>query len=119
MTREEQMARWKQLTEVLLPERARREHWPVRLDHCFKRICLDDAFGDVWYGHLRRPAERHIAGEALQRTLGCAEALLIGDRALLDRKNEASLRYRGKLKRSSPGRNDTPDATPVRAGRLT
>ena len=90
------IARFKRLTEHELPARAQAEAWPIRLDHCFKRICLDHAFGDVWYNLLARPAERHLAGEALDRALGCAEALLIGDRALLDERDDASLRYRGK-----------------------
>ena len=94
--RAERIARFKQLTEQELPARARAESWPIRLDHCFKRICLDHAFMDVWYNHLARPAERHLAGEALSRALGCAEALLSGDQALLDERDGASLRYRGK-----------------------
>ena len=93
------IARFKQLTEVDLPARAQKERWPIRLDHCFKRICLDHAFGDVWYNHLARPAERHLEGQALGRALGCAEALLTGDRALLDERNNASLVYRGKWKK--------------------
>ena len=92
------IARFKHLTEVALPERARAERWPIRLDHCFKRICLDYAFGDVWYKHLRKPAERHLAGGPLQCALACAEALLAEGLPLLARRNTESLRYRGKLR---------------------
>ncbi len=92
------VARFKELTERTLPELARRQRWPIRLDHCFKRICLDHAFGDVWYNHLPRPAERHLQGEPLLRAVACAEALALGDRALLNERNAASLRWRGKLK---------------------
>ena len=88
--------RFKHLTETALPARAAALDWPIRLDHCFKRICLDHAFADVWYNHLARPAERHIAGDPLQRALACAEALLTGDRAMLQARNIASLTYRGK-----------------------
>ena len=97
------VARWKQLTEHILPARAREHHWPIRLDHCFKRTCLDHAFGDVWYAHLPRPAERYLHGEALARAVACAEALAAGDRPLLDRRNAESLRYRGKTTRK-PGK---------------
>lgn len=90
------IARFKHLTEHVLPTRAREEAWPLRLDHCFKRVCLDHAFGDVWYNHLRRPAERHITGEPLQRALRCAEELAAGDVALLNERDAASLRVRGK-----------------------
>ena len=90
------IARFKQLTEQLLPAIAREQRWPIRLDHCFKRICLDHAFGDVWYRHLAKPAERHLQGEALQRALCCAEELAAGDRALLAGRNASSLQYRDK-----------------------
>lgn len=92
------IARFKELTERILPEHARQQHWPIRLDHCFKRICLDYAFSDVWYNHLARPAERHLHGEPLRRALRCAEELAVGDRTLLDERNKASLHWRGKLR---------------------
>lgn len=90
--------RFKHLTEIDLPAHAALHRWPIRLDHCFKRICLDHAFGDIWYNHLPRPAERHLAGEPLRRALDCAQALLAGDLALLHVRNNASLACRGKLK---------------------
>jgi hypothetical protein len=97
-TRAEGIGRWKTLTEEVLPGRARAERWPIRLDHCFKRVTLDWAFGDVWYRHLPKPAERHLDGEPLWRALQCAEELAAGDRALLDARNQLSLRVRGKLR---------------------
>ncbi len=90
------IVRFKQITEELLPARARDEHWPLRFDHCFKRICLDHAFGDVWYKHLKKPAERNIDGEALNRALACADELLHGSRELLAQRNKESLTLRGK-----------------------
>ena len=95
------VGRFKELTEEILPARARQQRWPIRFDHCFKRICLDWAFGDVWYRHLARPAERHLAGEPLQRAVACAEALATGEPALLRERDAASLRWRGK--RPKPG----------------
>lgn len=91
-----QVQSFKHLTETLLPALAAEQRWPIRLDHCFKRICLDHAFGDVWYNHLREPAERHLAGEALQRAVQGAEDILVQGRDLLEVRNAASLRYRGK-----------------------
>ena len=89
--------RFKYLTEVALPARATKERWPIRLDHCFKRICLDYAFEDTWYNHLRRPAERYLAGPPLQRAKRCAEDLLKGGLDVLRERNQESLRFRGKL----------------------
>ncbi len=93
-----QIARFKYLTEVALPERARAERWPLRNDHCFKRVCLDFAVEDVWYRHVRKPAERHIAGEALDRAVRCAEELLREGEGLLRQRNRESLQHRGKLR---------------------
>ncbi len=94
--REVRVVRFKELTERVLPERARHYGWPLRLDHCFKRVCLDYAFEDVWYRHLAKPAERHLEGDALERAVRCAEELAVGDRELLEARNRLSLRYRGK-----------------------
>ena len=93
---EQQLARFKQLTEVALPRTAREQRWPIRLDHCFKRICLDAAFRDIWYNHLAKPAERHLAGPALIAALACAEAILAEGLPTLTLRNAESLRYRGK-----------------------
>ncbi len=95
-----QIARFKHLTETILPALAREHHWPIRMDHCFKRICLDHAFSDVWYHHLKKPAERHLTGEPLQRALACAEDLAREGLALLGTRNTASLTYRGKVRSS-------------------
>ena len=100
---QEQLHRWKQLTELALPALAREQHWPIRLDHCFKRITLDYAFSDVWYKHLARPAERHLVGAPLERALACAEELAAQGLPVLRERNAASLLVRGKkLPRSSP-----------------
>ncbi len=94
------LSRFKELTERLLPARACTERWPIRLDHCFKRICLDNAFEDVWYRHLPRPAERHIAEPALSRAVAIAEQIYSDGLPLLARLNRNSLTWRGK--RESP-----------------
>jgi hypothetical protein len=99
----EAVARFKDLTERELPARAATERWPIRFDHCFKRICLDWAFGDVWYRHLARPAERHLRGEALARAVQCAEELSTGDIAVLQHRDAASLRWRGKRPKAARG----------------
>ena len=90
------IARFKHLTEVALPALAREQRWPIRLDHCFKRICLDAAFRDIWYNHLAKPAERHLAGSDLAAALACAEAILAEGLPTLTLRNAESLRYRGK-----------------------
>lgn len=105
MTDKARIARFKLLTEQLLPQRAKQQKWPLRLDHCFKRVCLDHAFQDVWYRHLKKPAERNMAGEPLARALRCAEDLLADDGSLLAARNMQSLGWRGKLRNEAARRS--------------
>jgi hypothetical protein len=97
------VARFKQLTELELPALAVQGRWPIRFDHCFKRVCLDWAFGGVWYEHLPRPAERHLSGEPLRRAVACAEELAAGGVALVRERDAASLQWRGKRPKADPG----------------
>ena len=90
------LARFKELTEVLLPAKAREAHWPIRFDHCFKRICLDAAYGDCWYHHCAKPAERNIPPAALARAVSAAESIYKDGRPILNSLNVLSLGYRGK-----------------------
>jgi hypothetical protein len=89
--------KFKELTEEVLPQMAREQHWPIRFDHCFKRICLDNAFGDVWYKHLKRPAERNLQEPQLGRVIATAEELIAEGLPALQRLNRNSLQWRGKL----------------------
>ncbi|MGI4756462.1 MAG: hypothetical protein ACRYGF_06390 [Janthinobacterium lividum] len=97
-SREAEVAEWKRLTEKVLPALAKQHRWPLQLDHCFKRVCLDFAFQDVWYRHVQKPAERHMGADALARAIGCALEIVHCGESLLRERNEESLRYRGKGK---------------------
>lgn len=89
-------AEWLHLTRTLLPAVAAERDWPVRADHCFQRILLDNAVGDCWYRHVAgRPAYRHIDGTALSRAVALGRAALAGA-ADLPALNRASLAWRGK-----------------------
>jgi len=95
-------AEWLHLTRTVLPTLAAdRPEWPVRLDHCFQRILLDQAVGGRWYDHVSgRPAYRHLPPETLARAVALARAVVSGD-ADLDRFDRDSLRWRGKRSRPS------------------
>lgn len=73
-------------------------HWPIRLDHCFMRVCLDDAFGVRWDTVVRRPAVRHLSDDQLAHAVATARRIA-DDPALLAGLNDASLRMRGKAPR--------------------
>jgi hypothetical protein len=87
---------WLDLTRTRLPERAIEARWPLRLDHCFQRILLDDACGGCWYEHIvGRPAYANAPDAVLAHAIATGEALLIGAADLIAL-NAQSLAWRGK-----------------------
>ena len=68
---------------------------PIRFNHCFGRVVLDWLFDDVWYGHVDRPAYRHLTAEQLSR---CIDRMhqWIADHSVLVADNARSLQLRGK-----------------------
>ncbi len=97
------MARWLELTREALPGMAGAQGWPIRLDHCFMRVCLDHAMGRKWTDVVRRPAVRHMALEDLVRAVACAERI-VAEPGLLPALDAASLRMRGAQRRGAAGR---------------
>jgi hypothetical protein len=95
--------RWLDLTRRALPEAAHgRPEWPVRFDHCFQRILLDNAAGGVWYDAIpRRPAYAHAPDALLSEAVRLGEEVLDG-RAPLSPLNDRSLAWRGKARRGTP-----------------
>ncbi|MEL6064519.1 MULTISPECIES: GNAT family N-acetyltransferase [unclassified Methylobacterium] len=88
-------AYWRDLVERRLPGAARPD-WPVRLDHCFARILLDNTCGGPWRDHVRPPAHVNTPLDRLEAAIALGEAVLAGqaDLALLNRR---SLAWRGKI----------------------
>jgi len=83
------------LTRRTLPGRAAAQSWPIRLDHCFMRVCLDNAIGVRWDTVVRRPAARHLTDAQLACAIATAERIAANP-ALLGSLNHASLQMRGK-----------------------
>ena len=93
MTREQLTARWLDLTRRVLPDMAQEARWPIRLDHCFMRVCLDHAIGQPWHERVRRPAIRHLSDEELRRAVAIAERMAANP-DVLPSLNERSLAWR-------------------------
>lgn len=69
--------------------------WPIRLDHCFMRVCLDNALGCAWHTRVPRPAIRHASDAQLRDAAAWAERIA-ADPALLPALNRRSLAWRRK-----------------------
>jgi hypothetical protein len=82
-----------------LPARARGSgDWPIRHDHCFARVVLDNLFGDEWYSHVDgRPAYRHLSRGELQAAIDIADRMLKEGRPAVTELNRNSLGWRDEL----------------------
>ncbi|MEE4207575.1 MAG: GCN5-related N-acetyltransferase [Erythrobacter sp.] len=90
-----EIARWLDLTRNRMPDAAMARDWPVRFDHCFQRILLDNAVGGPWRDTITPPAYRNIDSITLARAIGLGEDALEG-RADLAAMNRRSLAWRGR-----------------------
>lgn len=99
VTREQLLARYRELVLHRLPERARAEGWVVTADHCFGRIVLDHAVGGRWYDVLdrrRSPAFAQLDDDRLATAVALAERLDAEGDPLLRALDAQSLTWRGK-----------------------
>ncbi len=70
------VARWLALTREVLPGMAAEQRWPIRLDHCFMRVCLDHVLGAPWTAVVGRPAIRHMSERQLAEAIATAEDIV-------------------------------------------
>jgi hypothetical protein len=91
--------RYLDLTNRVLPQLAKQRSFPVRHNHCFQRIVLDNLFGCCWYDALDRgagPAYKQLTKEQLQQAIALAEALIEQPDEYIHQLNQNSLRWRNK-----------------------
>ena len=96
MSRKNLEDRWFELTRKQMPDLAAVHGWPVRFDHCFQRILLDNTVGARWRDVIDAPAYRNASDAVLERAIALAEAVIAGE-ADLAQLNDHSLALRGKL----------------------
>ncbi|ACA18873.1 GCN5-related N-acetyltransferase [Methylobacterium sp. 4-46] len=94
--------RWRALVDERLPEAAAaRADWPVRLNHCFARILLDNACGGPWRESVAPPAWANMPPTRLAAAVALGEAVLAGEADLADL-NRRSLAWRGRRRSAAP-----------------
>ena len=79
MDRATLLNRWFALTREELPGLAAERNWPVRLDHCFQRVLLDNAVGGFWRDAIAAPAWRNASDAQLAAAVALGEAAAGGD----------------------------------------
>lgn len=92
------IAQYLHLTKTIMPKLARdgQRKWPVVNDHCFQRIVLDTVCGGVWYDSIARPAYKNMTQAQARHAVMICENIIIGT-VCLNKLNQQSLRYRGKV----------------------
>lgn len=96
------VARWLELTRVVLPGMADAQGWPIRLDHCFMRVFLDCAMDGQWDLQVKRPAITHMTAADLHRAVQLAE-LAVREPERLPGLNRLSLAWRQAQRRRRTG----------------
>lgn len=88
-----------ELTNQVLPKLAKSRSFPVRYNHCFQRIILDNLFNRCWYDVLERkrePAYQQLTEEQLEEAIALANRIIVEPDSYLQQLNQNSLAWRGK-----------------------
>ena len=89
-----------ELVNKELPGLAKQRQFPVRFNHCFARIILDNLFDRCWYEALDRKkgaAYKQLSEEQLQKAIAIAIAIIERPDSYIQELNQNSLRWRNKL----------------------
>lgn len=89
------------LTNRVLPHLATERDFPVRHNHCFQRIILDNIFNGCWYDALDRkrgPAYQQLTEAQLEAAIGLADRIIAEPDAYLRQLNQNSLSWRKQAK---------------------
>lgn len=100
MNLEQLRARYLKLVNQELPSLAKQRQFPVKLNHCFARIILDNLFGCCWYEQIDRKqgtAYKQLSSEQLQQAIEIAEAMIENPNSYIHQLNQNSLRWRNKI----------------------
>ena len=89
------------LTNEVLPSLAKQRKFPVRFNHCFQRIILDNLFGCCWYDVLDKnkgAAYKQLNKNQLEAAISLAKQIISQPDEYIQELNYNSLLWRGKLK---------------------
>ena len=92
--------RYLELVNQKLPRLAKQRNFPVRFDHCFARIILDNTFGCCWYEAIDRKrgaAYKQLSVKQLSEAIEIAEAIINNPDSYIQQLNQNSLRWRNKV----------------------
>ena len=100
MNIEQLRTKYLNLVNKELPSLASQRQFPVRFNHCFARIILDNLFGCCWYEAIDRKrgaAYKQLSTEQLKQAIEIAEATIDNPDSYIQQLNQNSLRWRNKI----------------------
>ena len=100
MSLEQLRAKYLKLINQDLPALAKKRDFPVRFNHCFARIILDNLFERCWYEALDRKrgaAYKQLSETELEKAVAIAESIIDNPDSYVRQLNQNSLRWRNKL----------------------
>ncbi|MEM6590425.1 MAG: hypothetical protein AAF651_01030 [Cyanobacteria bacterium P01_C01_bin.73] len=84
---------YQDLVNHQLPQAAQSGTYPVRFNHCFARIILDNICGQTWYSVIDRPAYKNMTDQQLKDAVALGQSFLANPQRC-HRANQKSLQYR-------------------------
>jgi hypothetical protein len=75
-TRVRLLKAWEETIQRLVEKSQGVGGYPVKEDHCFKRILLDHICGGVWYEKISKPAKAHMSLEQLEGGIEAGRQML-------------------------------------------
>lgn len=69
------LERWRLLMDEVLRNMPKLHHWPISLNHCFMRVCLDTSLRGPWHTIVKRPASRHMKDHQLRQAIAVSEQI--------------------------------------------
>jgi len=79
----------------MLPNLPNIHEYPVRYNHCWARIILDNVCDMPWYLCLKKPAYRHLSESQLEQAINLAKEMTLSPE-YAHSLNQKSLTFRGK-----------------------
>ena len=73
----------------------RKNTWPIRHDHCFMRVILDNIVGCAWYEVIPSPAYKNLTDEQASAALNLAKQIAT-ESVSLHALNQRSKQWRNK-----------------------
>ena len=97
MVHEELKDQLRHLANDVFPATARRDGYPIVMNHCFLRVVYDNLFGQKWQEVLgtKKPAIHQLDETQLRRAIALGNEI-IADRRRCEILNQRSLEWRGK-----------------------